>query len=184
MYIFIYFFAGWYQEQEVTWAQYLWNPAPLALNVAEFKAEWWDDHFSPWWSASVKLSRRCSAPRWFIGASAACLRSIMAPNPSLPRYCHNGNMCVVTVWYLKASDTIAGAPPPSYINTHTHTHTHAYMHASTLWCTYTHWLCPHSVFRGTSSQKGRLNIFRSNNLSQALRVALVSPSALRTRWLI
>lgn len=66
------------------------------------------------------------------------------------------------------------------MQTHTHTHFHPMVHI--------HMLAPSpfigSVFRGTSSQSGRLDIFRSNNLSQTLRVALVSPSALRTRWLV
>lgn len=43
---------------------------------------------------------------------------------------------------------------------------------------------PIQSFEEPPPQKGRLDISRSNNLSQALRVALVSPSALRTRWLI
>lgn len=90
-----------------------------AFIVAEFKAQRWDGHFSPWWSASVKLSRRRAAPQWFIGASAACLRSIMAPNPSRPRYCHNGNMCVVTVWYWNDQWYYCRGPSPfAYINTH------------------------------------------------------------------
>lgn len=66
------------------------------------------------------------------------------------------------------------------MQTHTHTHFHPMVHI--------HMLAPSpfigSVFRGTSSQSGRLDIFRSNNLSQTLRVALVSPNALRTRWLV
>lgn len=58
-----------------------------------------------------------------------------------------------------------------------HKHTHAYIHASTLWCTYTRWLCLYSLvhsFEEPPPLNGWLNIFRSNNLSQVLRVALVS----------
>lgn len=132
------------------------------------------------WFRCLKLSRRCSAPRWFIKASAVCLCNIMALNLSLPQYCHNGNMCVVI--YLNASDIIAGPPPStSYTNTHMHT----YIHASTLWCTYTRWLCLYSLvhsFEEPPPLNGWLNIFRSNNLSQVLRVALVS--RLRTRCLV
>lgn len=90
---------------------------------------------------SLKLSRRCSAPQWFINASAACLCNIMALNPSLPQYCHNGNMCVVI--HPNASDTIAGPPPsPSCF---LHKHAHACIHASTLWCAYTRWLGLYSL---------------------------------------
>lgn len=151
-----------------------------AFNVAEFKAQRWDGHFSPWWSASVKLSRRRAAPQWFIGASAACLRSIMAPNPSRPRYCHNGNMCVVTVWYSNDHWYYCRGPSPfAYINTQMRVRTLPPYgaHART-------GSVPIQSFEEPPPQKGRLNISRSNNLSQALRVALVSPSALRTRWLI
>lgn len=93
------------------------------------------------WLCRLKLSRRCSAPQWFIKASTACLCSIMALNPSLPQYCHNGNMCVVI--HLNVSDTIAGAPPlpPCFL----HKHAHARTHASTLWCTYTRWLRLYSL---------------------------------------
>lgn len=121
-------------------------------------------------------------PRWFIKASAPCLRNIMAPNLSLPQYCHNGNMCVVT--HHNASDTIAGAPPPSLLPTQTRTCIHTRFHPMV----HIHTLAPALfigwVFRGTSSLNGRLDIFRSNNLSQVLRVASVSPAALRTTCLI
>lgn len=135
------------------------------------------------WFCSLKLSRRCSAPQWFIKASAVCLRNIMVLNPSLPQYCHNGNMCVVI--HLNASDTIAGAPPlppplPTQTRTYIHTRFHPMVHIHTLASS----LFIGSVFRGTSSLNGWVDIFRSNNLSQVLRVALVSPAALRTRCLI
>lgn len=89
---------------------------PATLNVCNFSV-------SHTWFCSLKLSRRSSAPQWFIKASAVCLCNIMAPNLSLPQYCHNGSMCVVI--YLNASDIIAGAPPPLpfYSNTHMHTRT-------------------------------------------------------------
>lgn len=129
----------------------------------------------------MKLSRRCSAPQWFIKASAVCLCNIMAPNLSLPQYCHNGSMCVVI--HLNASDIIAGAPPPP-LPTQTHTCIHAHSHPMV----HIHTLAPSlfigSIFRGTSSLNGWLDIFRSNNLSQVLRVALASPAALRTRCLV
>lgn len=104
------------------------------------------------WFCSLKLSRRCSAPQWFIKASAACLCNIMALNPSLPQYCHNGNMCVVI--HLNASDTIAGShhptphlPPPPSPASYTNTHMHAYIHASARWCAYTRWLRLYSLVR-------------------------------------
>lgn len=141
------------------------------------------------WFCGLKLSRRCSAPQWFIKATATCLCNIMAPNPSLPQYCHNGSMCVVI--HLNASDTIAGAPPspslvpvaplvPAQTRTCIHTRFHPMVHIHTLASS------PFigSVFRRTSSLNGWVDIFRSNNLSQVLRVALVSPAALRTRCLI
>lgn len=113
----------------------------------------------------------------------------MALNLSMSYYCHSGNMCAVTVIYLNASNIITAAPsPPPFHPPSLYKHTHAYTHThtSTLWCTYTH-LAPSlsigSIFRGTSSHSDRLDISRSNNLSQTLRVALVSPSAPRTRCL-
>lgn len=93
-------------------------------------------------------------------------------------------MRVVTVIYLKASNTITRAPSSPYTNTYTHACTHTHFHPMV----HIHILAPSpfigSIFRGTSSQSDRLDIFRSNNLSQTLRVASVSPSTLRTRWLV
>lgn len=142
------------------------------------------------WFCSLKLSRRCSAPQWFIKASAACLCNIMALNPSLPQYCHNGNMCVVI--HLNASDTIAGSHHPSPptptphppLPTQTRTCIHTRFRPMVRIHTLASSLFIGSVFRGTSSLNGWVNIFRSNNLSQVVRVALVSPTALRTRCLI
>lgn len=92
--------------------------------------------------------------------------------------------CVSLLSYILMPVILLFHPLPLYINTHMRTtHTHAHTHPMA----HIHTLAPSpsigSVFRGTSSLSDRLDIFRSNNLSQMLRVAVVSPSALRTRWL-